>query len=102
MTPVVYQNRNGTESLWAYQTDLPEFSERADCCSLVSIQCYWRRFHATPVQQQSWNNGDDGLWRWMPSIAVDKNGNMAIGYSISSPACSPLSVMLGVSPRPTK
>ena len=41
-------------------------------------------FPATPVQQQDWSNGNDGLWRWMPSIAVDQNGNMAIGYSTSS------------------
>jgi hypothetical protein len=41
------------------------------------------------VQQQSWNNGNDGLWRWMPSIAVDQNGGMAIGYSTSSTAQQP-------------
>ena len=29
-------------------------------------------FPATPVQQQDWSNGNDGLWRWMPSIAVDR------------------------------
>ena len=42
MTPLVYQNRSGTESLWADQTVYAEFPERADCCSLVSIQCYRR------------------------------------------------------------
>ena len=46
-------------------------------------------FPATPVQQQSWTNGSDGLWRWMPSIAVDQNGNMAIGYSTSSATQQP-------------
>jgi Bacterial Ig domain len=46
-------------------------------------------FPATPVQQQSWNNSGDGLWRWMPSIAVDQNGNMAIGYSTSSATQEP-------------
>jgi hypothetical protein len=46
-------------------------------------------FPATPVQQQSWTNGGDGLWRWMPSIAVDQNGNMAIGYSTSSATQEP-------------
>ena len=43
-------------------------------------------FPATAVQQQDWTNGNDGLWRWMPSIAVDQSGNTAIGYSTSS-AC---------------
>jgi hypothetical protein len=41
------------------------------------------------VQQQDWTNGNDGLWRWMPSIAVDQNGNMVIGYSTSSPSMYP-------------
>ena len=41
------------------------------------------------MQQQSWTNGNDGLWRWMPSIAVDQNGNMAIGYSTSSATQEP-------------
>ena len=46
-------------------------------------------FPATPVQQQDWSNGNDGLWRFMPSIAVDQNGNMAIAYSLSSPSMFP-------------
>jgi hypothetical protein len=50
-----------------------------------------RVFPATPVQQRSWDNGADGLWRWMPSIAVDENGNMAIGYSVSSASMEPSS-----------
>ena len=41
-------------------------------------------FPAAAAQQQEWTNGGDGLWRFMPSIAVDQNGNMAIGYSTSS------------------
>ena len=41
-------------------------------------------FPATPVQQQEWTNGNDGLWRWMASIAVDQDGNTAIGYSTSN------------------
>src|SRR5438046_10572521 len=46
-------------------------------------------FPATPMQQQSWTNGGDGLWRWMPSIAVGQNGNTAIGYSTSSATQEP-------------
>ena len=30
------------------------------------------------------DNGADGLWRWMPSINVDMQGNLAIDYSASS------------------
>ncbi len=43
----------------------------------------------TPAQQQDWNNGADGLFRWMPSINVDSQGNVAIGYSTSSTMLNP-------------
>ena len=35
------------------------------------------------VIQQSTYAPDTGFWRWMGSAAMDKDGNMAIGYSIS-------------------
>ena len=31
----------------------------------------------------------DSNYRWMPSIAMDKNGNIAMGYSVSSSSMSP-------------
>ena len=86
MTPVVYQNRNGTESLWASHTVCTD----ANCTGPTAVRWYQfnvtgGNFPANPAQQQSWTNGDDGLWRWMPSIAADLNGNVAIGYSASGP-----------------
>jgi hypothetical protein len=85
MTPVVYQNRSGTESLWASGTVCTD----TNCTGPTGVRWYkfnvtGGTFPATPVQQQSWTNGNDGLWRFMPSIAVDANGNTAIGYSTSS------------------
>jgi hypothetical protein len=90
MTPVVYQNRNATESLWASHT----VCTNQNCSGPTAVRWYQfnvtgGNFPSTPVQQQSWTNGDDGLWRWMPSIAADQNGNVAIGYSASSPAQFP-------------
>ena len=38
---------------------------------------------------KTWTNGNDGLWRWMPSIAVDQSGNTVIGYSTSSTTIFP-------------
>ena len=35
------------------------------------------------VWQQSTYAPDTGFWRWMGSAAMDKDGNLAIGYSIS-------------------
>ena len=86
MTPVVYQNRNGMESLWAAQTTMLNFPDGPTAVSWYQFDVTGGNFPATPVQQQEWTNGNDGLWRWMPSIAVDQNGNMAIGYSTSSPS----------------
>jgi len=90
MTPVVYHNLNGTESLWADHT----IYATAGGSGPMAVRWYQfdvtgGTFPATPVQQQTWNNGADGLFRWMPSIAVDQNGNTAIGYSTSSSSIFP-------------
>ena len=85
MTPVVYQNRNGTESLWAAQTTMLNYPDGPTAVSWYQLDVTGGNFPVAAVQQQEWTNGSDGLWRWMPSIAVDQNGNTAIGYSTSSP-----------------
>jgi Kelch motif len=90
MTPVVYQNLAGTESLWADSTVCTD----ANCTGPTGVRWYQfdvtgGNFPATPVQQQTWTNTNDGLWRWMPSIAVDQSGNTVIGYSTSSTTIFP-------------
>ena len=89
MTPVAYQFRNGVESLWAAQTNILNFPNGPTIIRWYQFDVTGGTFPATPVQQQDWSNGNDGLWRFMPSIAVDQNGNMAIGYSLSSPSLFP-------------
>ena len=89
MTPVVYQNRGGTESLWADQTNILNFPSGPTIIRWYQFNVTGGNFPATAVQQQDWSNGNDGLWRFMPSIAVDQNGNTAIGYSVSSPSMFP-------------
>ena len=90
MTPLVYQNLCGIESLWASHTNN----------NVGPTAIRWYQFNvtgstipATPVQQQTFDNGADGLFRWMPSIAVDSKGNTAIGYSTSSTTLIPKFVM---------
>jgi hypothetical protein len=90
MTPVVYQNRAGTESLWASQT----VNNNQGGTGPTAVR--WYQFNvtgstipATATQQQTFNNAADGLWRFMPSIAVDGQGNMAIGYAESSATTEP-------------
>ena len=89
MTPVVYQNRNGTESLWADQTNILNFPNGPTIIRWYQFDVTGGTFPATAVQQQDWSNGGDGLWRFMPSLAVDKTGNTAIGYAISSESIFP-------------
>jgi hypothetical protein len=90
MTPVVYQNLSGTESLWASGTVCTD----ANCTVQTGVRWYQFNvtggtFPSTPVQQQTWTNGSDGLYRFMPSIAVDAAGNAAIAYSTSSSTAFP-------------
>ena len=84
MTPVVYQNRRHAESLWADQTTMLNFPNGPTAVCWYQFDVTGGLFPATPVQQQEWTNGGDGLWRWMSSVAVDQNGNTAIGYSTSN------------------
>jgi hypothetical protein len=90
MTPLAYQNLNGTESLWASGTVCTD----ANCTGATGVRWYQFNvtggaFPATPVQQQTWTNNNDGVWRFMPSVAVDSCGNAAIGYSTSSSSLFP-------------
>ena len=91
MYPLIYQNRGGTESIYADQTVI-----RAADSLTAPTAVRWYQFNMTgntipptPAQQQDWNNGADGLFRWMPSINVDSQGNVAIGYSTSSTMLNP-------------
>lgn len=88
MYPLVYQNSGGTESLWADQTILLNYPNGPTAVRWYQLDVTGGNFAATPVQQQDWTNGGDGLFRWMPSIAVDAQGNAAISYSASSSAVS--------------
>lgn len=89
MYPLVYQNLNGVESLWADQTVMLNYPNGPTAVRWYQFDVTGGNLPATPVQQQDWTNGGDGLFRWMPSIALDVQGNMVIGYSASSSAISP-------------
>jgi len=90
MTPVVYQSRSGTESLWASGTVCTD----SNCAGPTGIRWYQFNvtggtFPSTPTQQQTWTNNNDGLYRFMPSIAVDSCGDTVLGYATSSSAAFP-------------
>jgi len=88
MMQAQYENLNGTESLWVDHAVQPSAS------APTGIQ--WAQIHVangavttTRVQEQIWTNGNDGLWRWVPSLGVDAAGDLAIGYSTSSSTTYP-------------
>ncbi len=90
MTPLVYQNLGGVESLYVSHT----VNNNQGGTGPTAIR--WYQFDvtggtipATPVQQQTFNNAADGIWRFQPAIAVDGDGNLAIAYSASSTATEP-------------
>jgi hypothetical protein len=83
-----YTNRGG-ESLWLTHT-----VANPGNASLTSPR--WYQINVTggnvvtsaPVQQSTWQP-DSTLARWMPSLALDKDGDMAIGYSAASSTLFP-------------
>jgi hypothetical protein len=90
MNSAQYANLNGVESLWVNHT--------TRCCGTINgpAGIQWIQLNVTggnvattPVQQQVYPGASDGLHRWMGSVAVDKLGDMALGYSVSSATLNP-------------
>jgi hypothetical protein len=84
-----YTNRSGAETVWLTHT-----VANPGNAALTSPR--WYQLNVTggtvvtsgPLQQSTWAP-DSLAARWMPSLAVDKDGNMAIGYSASSSTLFP-------------
>jgi hypothetical protein len=89
MTPVVYYNDGTTESLWADQTVMVAFPAGPSAIAWYEFDVTGGSFPATPLQQQTFDNAGDGLWRFMCSVAVDAAGDTAIGYAVSDETIFP-------------
>jgi hypothetical protein len=81
-----YTNQNGRESLWLTHT------VGSGGTNLAQVR--WYELPVTggtiasgPRQQSTWS--PTATNRFMPSLAVDKNGDMAIGYSVSDASMYP-------------
>jgi hypothetical protein len=81
-----YANIGGTESLWIAHT--------AGSASPNTAGIRWYQLNVTggtiatsPVQQSTYK--PDSTHRFIPSLAVDKNGNMAVGFSASASGTNP-------------
>lgn len=87
MYRLAYRNRAGTESL-VVNHSVTVGSKRT---GVTSVRWYEiRKPNNTPtVYQQGTLDTSDGIHRWMGSIATDKQGNIALGYSASSGSVYP-------------
>ncbi len=79
-----YTNIGGAESLWLTHT--------VGSSNVARVRWYQLRVDggtvaSSPAQQSTW--GSDSTHRFMPSLAVDKLGDMAVGYSVSSSSLNP-------------
>ena len=82
MMQLQYRNLGGTEALWVSHT--------AASGSVTGIRWYEiRNPNGSPTVFQQGTFQPDSSWRWMPSLAVDQSGNMAVGYSVSSSSMFP-------------
>ncbi len=73
-----YRDLNGAESLWLAHT-----ADNPTGIRWYQLNVTGGTIATTPVQQGTYAPAD-GLNRWMPSLAVDKFGDMAVGYSAAS------------------
>ncbi len=79
-----YRNIGGTESLWITHT--------AGSGGVAGIRWYQLNVTGSVIASSSVQSATyqpDSNYRWMPSLAVDKDGNMAVGYSVSSASMYP-------------
>jgi len=93
MQKVQYRRIGNAESLWVVHTTCgPQLQDSNGYCDNLgdNTQPQWAQFDVTdktisttPVQQQIYAP-DTSQSRWVGSLAVDAQGNMALGYSISS------------------
>jgi hypothetical protein len=81
MQKVQYRKIGGTESLWV--THPVGASSGKTAMQWAQIDVTGGTIATTPVQQQIYP-ANSTLYHWMGSVAVDSQGNMALGYSTSN------------------
>jgi uncharacterized repeat protein (TIGR01451 family) len=84
-----YRNHGGVESIWVNHT-VSTSSAGPTGIQWAQIKVTGGKVQTTPVQQQIYGNvGGDGVHRWLGSLAVDRDGDMALGYSASKSGMNP-------------
>jgi uncharacterized repeat protein (TIGR01451 family) len=82
MQKAQYRRVGNKESIWVAHT-APSSTSLTN-----NSQVHWAELDVTGgvlsgIAQQQFHHPTTTLWRWMPSIAADNAGNMAVGYSTS-------------------
>jgi hypothetical protein len=97
MQRVQYRKIGSAESLWVVHTTCGSAQDASGLCATptTTLKPQWSQINVTnkaisttPVQQQIYAP-DTTTYRWMGSLAVDAQGNMALGYSTSSSTAFP-------------
>jgi hypothetical protein len=79
-----------TESIWVNHTVRTGAAGTPNGIQWAQINVTGGTIVSTPVQQQIYGNlAADGVHRWLGSLAVDSQGNMALGYSASRNTVAP-------------
>jgi hypothetical protein len=82
MVQLQYSNVGGNPALWV--------THSVSTSSRAGIRWYeFRNLSGTPSVFQQGTYSPDATHRWMGSVAVDSQGNMAVGYSASSSSINP-------------
>ncbi|MCB8944256.1 MAG: proprotein convertase P-domain-containing protein [Ardenticatenaceae bacterium] len=82
MAQLQYSKVGSTESLWV--------THSVSSGGVAGIRWYeFRNLSGTPSVYQQSTYSPDSTHRWMGSVAVDSQGNMAVGYSASSASINP-------------
>jgi hypothetical protein len=82
MQKVQYRKVGTAESLWVTHT-FRTSSVGPTGSQWAQLNVTGGTVATTPVQQQKYDPSD-GIYRWMSSIAADRDGNVALGYSTSN------------------
>lgn len=82
-----YRNIGGVESLWNMHTVIVPTAGPQTAIRWYQLNVTGGTVATAPVQQSTYS--PDTNYRWMGSLGVDKQGNMAMGYSTSSAAMFP-------------
>lgn len=88
MMQLAYTALPGGESLWLTFTAGTGGGANLAAPRWLELGVTGGTVAAQPVQQGTWAPGGD-LHRFMPSLAVDRVGDMALGYSVTSAATNP-------------